>query len=163
MEAQTVGRRQVLRGAGVVAGGAAVATLGFAAPAIADDGSKHGGLLGAWRVTRQDEGGTPVAGFASFASGGVSLFQDINPVGPSFCGAFGEGDHSKFKATILSGSRAEEAFPGSPALTSEAHVEGTRHNDTITGTYSVTSFDAVTGDALGPPTPGTFTGTRIRA
>ncbi len=162
MEQQTVGRRQMLRGAGVVAGGVAVATIGLASPAKADDDAKRAGLLGAWKLDRQDDGGEPATGVATFASGGVALFQDINPVGPVFYGTFVEGKR-QFRSTILSGSRADEAFPGAPALTSEAHAEGTRHNDTISGTYSVTSFDAATGDALGPPTTGVFSGTRITA
>ena len=153
----------MLRGAGAVAGGVAVATIGLSSPAKADDGGRQGGLLGAWKLDRQDDGGEPATGVATFASGGVAQFQDINPVGPAFYGSFAEGKHNKFRSTILAGARADEAFPGAPALTSEVHAEGTRHKDTISGTYSVESFDAATGDSLGPPTPGTFSGTRMRA
>lgn len=164
METQAIGRRQILRGAGAVAGGVAVATVGLAAPVKADDGDQHGGLLGAWRITRQDDGDpTTVAGIASFAAGGVALYQDINPAGPHFAGAFAQGRHRKFRSTIISGSPADEAFPGAPALTQEVHTEGTRDHDTISGTYSATASDAATGESLGPPLTGTFTGTRIEA
>ena len=164
METQAIGRRQILRGAGVAAGTVAVATVGLTATASADDGDRGGGLLGAWMITRQDDGDTAmITGVASFAAGGVALFMDINPAGPSFAGAFAQHDHKMFKSTIISGSKADEAFPGAPALTQEVHTEGTRDRDTISGTYSATAFDATSGDPLGPPLTGKFTGTRIVA
>ena len=164
METQAIGRRQMLRGAGIAAGGVAVATVGMAAPAKADDGDKNGGLLGAWMITRQDDGDSRmITGVASFAAGGVALFQDINPAGPAFAGAFKQGDHKKFRSTIISGSNADVAFPGAPALTQTVHTQGTRDHDMISGTYSAVASDAATGDPLGPPLTGTFTGIRIEA
>jgi hypothetical protein len=115
-------------------------------------------------VTRQDDGDTAtIAGIASFAAGGVALYMDTNPAGAAFAGAFAQGDHRMFRSALFSGSKADEAFPGAPALTQEVHTEGMRDHDMISGTYSALAFDAATGDPLGPPLTGTFTGTRIVA
>jgi len=115
MESEQVGRRQLLRGAGAAVGGAAIVTAGVAAPAAADDGGKNGGLLGAWMVTRTDDAdGTTAIGVAGFASGGVVVFQDVNPSGPAFTGAFAQRGRRRFRVRLLSGSAANEAFPDTP-------------------------------------------------
>ena len=164
MRMQPVGRRQMLRGVGAAAGGVAITTLGLTSSAKADDSDDHRALLGAWMVIRQDDGDTATTtGVASFAAGGVACYQDINPVGPTFFGAFAQTNHHKFRSTIISGSKADEPFPGVPALTQLVQTTGTRDNDTIAGTYTATATDAATGEVLGTPLTGTFTGTRIGA
>lgn len=53
MTERTLGRREVLRGAGVAAGGVALTGLGAAA-AVADDDEGRG-LSGSWLATRHDD------------------------------------------------------------------------------------------------------------
>ena len=141
----------------------AAATIGLAAPAKADDGGKHAGLLGAWMITRRDDSdGSTATGVASFATGGIALYQDMNrPAQPS--------PERSSRTTENSGRRSSPApkptkySPGSPALTQEVHTHGTRDNDPISGTYQGTATDATNGDPVGLPVTGTFTGTRIIA
>jgi len=42
-------------------------------------------------------------------------------------------------------------------------ANGSQDEDTISGTYSATATDAATGEQIGAPATGTFTGTRITA
>jgi hypothetical protein len=56
MSERTLGRREVLLGAGVATGGIALTGLG-AAPAAAKEDEGHG-LSGSWMVTRHDDGFT---------------------------------------------------------------------------------------------------------
>lgn len=111
MGEQSLGRRQVLRGAGVVAAGGAAVTavtgLGLASPAMASDDGGSGGLAGSWMVIRQDDGDpTEVQAVFSFAGGGVFVEHDILPAGPPFTGTWARGSGGRFRATIWSG------FPG---------------------------------------------------
>ena len=165
MRTEPVGRRQVLRGVGAAAGGVAITTLGVTSSAKAGEvNDDHSALLGAWLVTRHDDGDSVTTqGVAIFAAAGIGLFQDLNPAGPTFFGAFAENGHRKFRSTLMSGSRANEPFPGIPALTQLVQTHGTRDKDTISGTYTATATDAATGEVLGTPLTGTFTGTRIIA
>ena len=105
MGEQSLGRRQVLRGAGVVAAGGAAVTavtgLGLASPAMASD-DDGGGLTGSWMVTRQDDGDpTQVQAVFSFAGGGVFVEHDILPAGPPFTGTWARRDGGRFRATFL--------------------------------------------------------------
>jgi hypothetical protein len=84
MSEGTIARRQVLRGAGIVAGGVAVTGVGLATPAMANENEK-GGLTGSWLVTRQDDGDrTQVqAVSASLAVKSSSSTTSIPPAHPS--------------------------------------------------------------------------------
>lgn len=162
MRTQPLGRRQILQGAGAAASGVAIATLGLTSSVKADDNDDHRALLGAWMITRLDDGDTATTtGVASFVAGGVAFYQDINPVGPAFVGAFAQSNQNRFRSTIISGSRADEPFPGVPALTQVVQTTGRRDKDAVSGTYTATATDAATGEVLGTPLTGTFTGIRI--
>lgn len=141
MEEHTIGRRRVLRGAGVAAGGVAVTTVGLASPALADGGG-HGRLSGSWLVVRQDDGDpTEVQVVFSFADGGVFITHDINPAGPPFTGSWERRDGHRFRATIWSGFPGEEG-PGSPGVVVRVRLRGRVNDGVLSGTYRVTVFDA---------------------
>ena len=164
MGEQSLGRRQVLRGAGVVvAGGAAVTAvtgLGLASPAMAsDDGG--GGLAGSWMVTRQDDGDpTEVQAVFSFAGGGVFVEHDILPAGPPFTGTWARGSGGRFRATIWSGFPGEGG-PGSPGVAVRVQLVGRLAHRTIPGTSTPTVFHS-SGAPLESNT-GRFSGHPISA
>jgi hypothetical protein len=163
MGEQSLGRRQVLRRAGVVAAGGAAVTavtgLGLATPAMASDGG-DGGLTGSWMVTRQDDGDpTRIKAVFSFAGGGVFVEHDILPAGPPFTGTWARGDGGRFRATIWSGFPGEG--PGSPGVAVRVRLVGRLEHRTISGTYTATVFDS-TGAAVESNT-GKFSGQPINA
>jgi hypothetical protein len=161
MDERTLGRRQVLRGAGAAAaGGAAVAGLGLASPAMASDDA-GGGLTGSWMITRQDDGDpTEVQAVLSFAAGGVVVEHDIGPAGPPFTGTWARRSGGRFRATFWSGFPGEGG-PGSPGVTVRVRLVGRVEHRTISGTYTVAVFDA-TGAQIDSAT-GSFTGRPINA
>lgn len=160
MGERTLGRRQVLGGAGVVAaGGAAVAGLGLASPAMASDDG--GGLTGSWMITRQDDGDpNKVQAVLSFAGGGVIVEHDISPAGPPFTGTWARRAGGRFRATFWSGFPGEGG-PGSPGVTVRVRVVGRVEHRTISATYAVAVFDPI-GAQIDSAT-GTFSGTPINA
>ena len=85
MAQRVIDRRQVLRGAGVAAGGAAVGAFAFAAPASAND-TGSGKLAGSWLIIRQDDGSpdrvTAVLSFAQRPSPGNFYTRLLHLVGP---------------------------------------------------------------------------------
>ena len=144
MGEQSVGRRQVLRRAGVVAAGGAAVTavtgLGLASPAMASDNG-DGGLTGSWMIIRQDDGDpTRVQAVLSFAGGGVVVEHDIMPAGPPFTGTWARRDGGRFHATFWSGFPGEG--PGSPGVSVRVQLVGRVAHRTISGTYTVTVFDS---------------------
>ena len=160
MGEQSLGRRQVLRGAGVVAGGAAVTGLALASPAMASD-DDGGGLAGSWMVTRQDDGDpTEVQAVFSFAGGGVFVEHDILPAGPPFTGTWARRGGGRFRATFWSGFPGEGG-PGSPGVTVRVRLVGRVEHRTISGTYTATGFDP-TGAQVNSAT-GRFSGHPINA
>jgi hypothetical protein len=160
MDERTLGRRQVLRRAGVVTGGAAVAGLGMASPAIASD-DDGGGLAGSWMITRQDDGDpTEVQAVLSFAAGGVAIEHDIGPAGPPFTGTWARRGRASFRATFWSGFPGEGG-PGSPGVTVRVRLVGRVEHRAISGTYTVAVFDP-TGAQIESAT-GRFTGRPINA
>ena len=164
MGEQSLGRRQVLRGAGVVAAGGAAVTavtgLGLASPAMASDDGGSGGLAGSWMVTRQDDGDpTEVQAVFSFAGGGVFVEHDIQPAGPPFTGTWARGSGGRFRATIWSGFPGEG--PGSPGVAVRVRLVGRLEHRTISGTYTATVFDP-TGAPVESNT-GRFSGHPISA
>ena len=162
MGEHVMGRRQVLRGAGVAAGGVAIAGFAMASPAMASDDS-HGGLNGSWMVTRQDDGDPQkVMLVLSLAGGNVIISHDINPAGPPFTGTWAQrDDNNGFRATFWTGLAG--GGPGSgPGPTIRVVLEGRVQHHTMSGTYTGTVFDPTTGDEIQTIT-GSFTGTRINA
>lgn len=160
MSERSMGRRQVLLGAGVAAGGVALTGLG-AAPAVADEDKGHG-LSGSWLVTRQDDppgDPTMVKAVFSFADGDVFVEHDINPAGPPFTGTWAERRHDEFTATIWSGFAGG---PGGAGPTIRVRLRGSANRDTLSGTYDFAVFDPAT-DAEVDSGTGTFSGSRIDA
>jgi len=160
MSERTVGRRQVLRGAGVAAGGVAVAGLGLASPAMASE-NDNGGLAGSWLITRQDDGDpAKTQAVLSFAGGGVVVEHDIQPAGPPFTGTWARRDDDRFRATFWSGFPGQGG-PGSPGDTVRVRLMGRVEDGRLSGTYTVAVFDP-TGAQVFAGT-GSFSGRRINA
>jgi hypothetical protein len=147
----------MLRGAGVAAGGVAIASVGLGSPALA---KSNNGVAGSWMIVHQDEADpTPVRAVISFADGGVFVSHDISPAGPPFTSSRErEGGH-RFRATFLSGFAGDG--PGSSGPTIRIRATGRVEHDSISGTFTFTVF-APTGEEL-ESADGTFTGTRIEA
>src|SRR6185437_2355530 len=165
MGASVIGRRELLRGAGVAAAGAAVGGLGFAAPSMAsdEDHGDNGSVLGSWLITRQDKGTpTPTTGVLSFAVGGVFVSHDIQPAGPPFTGTW-TGNASGFRATFWTGQTTGPQ-PGQPGVTIRVHItNGHLAHGEISGSYV---FDVFLPDGTEPPGQngsGSFSGKRITA
>jgi hypothetical protein len=145
MAEHVIGRRQVLRGAGVAAGGAAVGAVAFAGPASAspEGHGGHGKLSGSWLIVRQDDGTTTTTtGVLSFAAGNVMIEHDINPAGPPFSGTW-EGHDGRLKATLWSGASGNG--PNQPGPTLRVRLRGQVRRGNLTGTYTFTAFDPTTG------------------
>jgi hypothetical protein len=156
-EERTLGRRQILRGAGV-ATGVAVAGLGFAAPASASD-DRGASLSGSWMIVRQDDGSPDkIKAVVSFAAGSVIITHDIDPAGPPFTGTWAAGEDNQFRATFWTGQMG--GGPNQPAATVVVKLRGRRSGrNKISGTYT---FTATAG--LGTQTgTGKFTGSPITA
>jgi hypothetical protein len=159
MGAPTIGRRDVLRGAGVAAAGAAVGGLGLASPALASEDKGHG-LLGSWMITRQDTGDpTKVMAVVSFAAGNVIVVHDIQPAGPPFSGTWASRGE-RFRATFWSGQAGMGPDSPGPSIRvriTDGHVE----RGAISGTYTVAVFDPTGAES--PGGTGSFTGKPITA
>ena len=161
MGERTIGRREMLRGTGVVVTGVAVGGMGMASPALAHDGhdTRHQ-LTGSWMIQRRDNG-TPtwVAAVLSFTAGNVLISHDINPPGPPFTGQWAQHGRS-FKGTIWTG-QLEGQGPTAPAVTIEVHISGRLDDDmdSMSGSYTFTVRDAKTGAVLPASQGGTGTGT----
>ena len=137
MSDQAIGRRQVLLGSGVAAGGAAIAGIGLASPALAGDDDRGHRLTGSWLVTRQDDVSPgPVLVVVSFAGGKVVISQDIRPSGPPFLGTWVERARGRFRATGWTYSTVPE-LPG----TVEVRLKGRLADGTISGRYVGTFYD----------------------
>lgn len=161
MTVRTLGRRDILLGAGAAAGAVAMVGAG-ASPAMADNERSIRAVLGGWLINRHDNppgDTTPVQATVSFAAGGVFATQDIAPVGAPGMGSWAKSGHNAFEATFWSGSPAED---GQPAVTVLVKVTGSVHDDTISGTYSYQGFLAGTSTMIFTGT-GSFTGVRIQA
>ena len=161
MAQRVIDRRQVLRGAGVAAGGAAVGAFAFAAPASAND-TGSGKLAGSWLIIREDDGSPDrVAAVLSFAGGDVMIEHDINPAGPPFTGTWQrDGDH-RFRTTFWSGQAGEG--PGQPGPTLQVRLRGQIKNGNLTGSYTFTAFDPATGAPLQSGTGKVLSGHLIQA
>ncbi|MGZ4590023.1 MAG: hypothetical protein ACXV3C_11350 [Actinomycetes bacterium] len=160
MTEHTMGRREMLMGAGVAAGGVALTGLG-ASPAMASDHA-HDQLTGSWLIVHQDDppgDTTPVTAVASFAGGGVIINHDINPAGPPFTGTWARNGN-RFRATLWSGFSSGGA-PDAPSSTIRVRIRGRLKNDSISGTAAFAVFDPA--GKVAQSGTGTFRGTRIEA
>lgn len=156
---QLMGRRRVLQGAGVAAGGAIGASLGLSSPALADNGEGED-FLGSWMVIRQDDGDPAETTLVfSFAAGNVVVTHDIDPAGPPFTGTWTTDGAKRFRATFWAGFPGNQG-PGSPGTTVRVQTTGRVHRGTLSGTYIVTIFAA--GQEVDRLT-GAFSGSRIDA
>ena len=157
MSENAMGRRQALRGAGIAAGGVAIAGMATT-PALADDN----GLLGSWMSVRQDDGSPDkVRLVLSFAGGGVFVSHDISPAGPPFTGTWARHGKS-FRATFWTGFPGEEG-PESVGPTVRVRLVGTLKHGKISGTYRVTVFAPGSATEVLESITGKFSGRRIDA
>jgi hypothetical protein len=161
MKGSVIGRRDVLRGAGVVAAGATIGTLGIASPALATE-DRGNNLSGSWLITRQDKGSpTTTKAVLSLALGDVIVVHDIQPAGPPFTGTWRNAGPG-FRATFWTGSTGEA--PGEPGPTIRVRITSGRvTRGMISGSYV---FDVFLPDGTLAPDQsgsGTFTGNRIIA
>ncbi|HSR24864.1 MAG TPA: hypothetical protein VLW53_15025 [Candidatus Eisenbacteria bacterium] len=163
MAAHALGRRELLTGAGVAAGGVALAGLG-ATPAVASTGDDHGDLTGSWLIVHQDDppgDPTKVQAVVSFAAGGVLISHDIHPAGPPITGTWARRSHSGFAGTMWTGFAGEGPNSG-PGPTLRIRIRGRRDHDRISGTFRLAVFDPASGQQVESGT-GTFSGSRITA
>jgi hypothetical protein len=166
MAGRAIDRRNVLRGAGFAAGGAAIGALGFATPAAAtgqgNQGEGGGSLSASWLIIRQDDGTpTTVTGVLSFASGNVMVEHDINPAGPPFTGTWAFLGNGRFRATFWSGQSGQG--PNQPGPTLQVRLTGQVKRGNLTGSYTFTAFDPTTGAEIQTGTGKILSGHRIDA
>lgn len=165
MGERTLGRREVLMGAGVAAGGVALTGLGAVPAAAKDGGDRHGrnDLSGSWLVTRADDppgDPTNVKAVFSFAAGAVMVEHDIMPAAAPFSGTWEQRHGDQFKATIWSGVAGGPN--GEPGPTIRVRLRGSQEHNEISGTYDFTVFDPLT-EAVVDSGTGSFSGTPIEA
>jgi hypothetical protein len=159
MAEESLGRRNVLRNAGVAAGGVVLGGATLASPAYA--GGRHrGSVEGSWRVLVSNDDGSRTDSVVSFAAGGVCIVHDISPAGPPFTGTWRAGHHGSFRATVLTGTPGEGG-PGTPGVVIVLRLEGAAQHESLSGsfTFRVTAPDGsevATGS-------GTFEGPRVEA
>jgi hypothetical protein len=159
MSENAVGRRQALRGAGIAAGGVAIAGLATTTPAMAGNDN---GLLGSWMCVRQDDGTTDMIRLVlSFAGGGVIIEHDISPAGPPFTGTWSSKGKS-FRATFWTGFPGEQG-PESVGPTVRVQLRGALSHGTISATYRFTVFAPGSTTEVVDSGTGTLTGRRISA
>ena len=154
-----IGRRSMLRNAGIAAGVAALAKVVATAPTDAAES-----ISGSWMIDRQDESTpSPIRGVFSFAGGGVVTYIDIAPAngGAPAMGTWASSDDGSFRATFWAGGDADPAT-NTPSFTAEARAVINVDADTMSGTYVNSIFDPAT-DATLAVLNGTFTGSRIVA
>jgi len=159
MSENAVGRRQALRGAGIAAGGVAIAGLATATPAMADNDN---GLLGSWMCVRQDDGSPDkIRLVLSFADGGVIVSHEISPAGPPFTGTWSRRGKS-FQATFWSGFPGEQG-PDSVGPTVRVQLKGMLSHGRISATYRFTVFAPGSESQVIDSGTGKVTGRRISA
>jgi len=164
MTEHVIDRRNVLRGAGIAASGAAIGAVGFAGPASASSRGHdhHGSLSGSWLIVREDDGTTTeVTAVLSFAAGGVIISHDINPAGPPFTGTWESSEDHRFEATFWTGTAG--GGPNQPGQTIRVNLRGRVRDDDLTAGYRFTVFDQATGDVLATGTGKVLSGRRIDA
>ncbi|GAA1586778.1 MULTISPECIES: hypothetical protein [Kribbella] len=159
MSENAIGRRQALRGAGIAAGGVAVAGLATATPALADSG---GGLLGSWMCVRQDTGSPDkIRLVLSFAGGGVVVSHDISPAGPPLTGTW-SSEGKSFRLTMWTGQAGDQG-PDSVGPTIRVRAWGSVSHGRLTAKYQVTVYAPGSETQVVDSGTGTVTGRRITA
>ena len=152
MTEDSVGRRNLLRGAGVAAaGGVALSGVALASPASA--GEFHDDVSGSWRVNVHNDNGDETVSITSFAAGYVCIIHDISPAGPPFTGTWRPGRDGSFRATVLTGTP--------DGMVIELKLRGRVRHDEIRGsfTFSVTDQSGTEVDSGS----GTFDGVPVEA
>jgi hypothetical protein len=157
MSEDTVGRRSILRSAGVAAGGAALGGVAVASPASAAEHRGDRDLSGSWLVDVHNDDGEESVSVLSFAGGDVCIVHDISPAGPPFTGTWRSGRRGWFRATVLTGFPGEDGAPG-PVVTLK--LEGAARHDRIRGSFTFRVTAA--GEELATGS-GTFDGRRVKA
>lgn len=117
-----VARRNVLRSAGVAAGGLVVSGVALAPPATAEKHAPDRDVSGSWRVNVHNDDGSESISVLSFAASEVCVVHDISPAGPPFTGTWRSGAHDSFRATVLTGTPGDG--PGSPGPVIELRLRG---------------------------------------
>ena len=162
MEESMVGRRHVLRGAGIVVGGAAATSLAFASPALAGGEHDDDRLEGSYMITRTDDGSpSSITSVFSLAGGGVLINKDIDPPDTHSTGSWAATGRGRFRSTFWTGFAAD-ASTGAPALTARVRATGRVQHGSISGIYDVSFFLVPTGEEVFTVT-GTYAGSRIAA
>jgi len=159
MNDDTLGRRSVLRNAGIAAGGAVLGGVALASPASATEGHDHNDVAGSWRVDVHNDNGDETDSIVSFAGGGVCVVHDISPAGPPFTGSWRPGRYGSFKATVLTGTAG--GGPGSPGVVIELKLRGSVRHGRVTGSFTFRVLDP-DGNELDTGS-GTFEGVRVEA
>ncbi|MGZ0151384.1 hypothetical protein ACXJJ3_30320 [Kribbella sp. WER1] len=158
MSENAIGRRQALRGAGIAAGGVAVAGLA-ATPALADSGD---GLQGSWMCVRQDTGSPDkIRLVLSFAGGGVVVSHDISPASAPFTGAWSSQGKS-FRLTMWTGQAGNQG-PTSVGPTIRVRAWGSVAHGQLTAKYQVTVYAPMSTTQVIDSGTGTVSGRRITA
>lgn len=161
MDRRGMPRREALRNAGLLAGGAAIGGLALASPADADD-SRERGLTGSWMITRR-QAGEPEDSIAvlSLAAGGVAINHDILPAGPPFTGTWA-GHGREFRATLWTGFPGDSG-PGSRGPALRVTARGRLRGGEISGTYEGVVYASGISGPAAETFRGSFTGRRIDA
>jgi len=159
MTESSVGRRSVLRGAGMAAGGVALRGVAVASPATAAERNGDRDVSGSWRVDVHDDDGEESQSVISFAAGDVCIVHDIAPAGPPFTGTWREGRHGSFRVTVLTGTAGEG--PDSPGVIVELKLRGAVRRHRISGSFTFRVTDAEGTELFSGS--GTFDGKRIQA
>src|SRR3954454_3746565 len=159
MGEDSVGRRNVLRGAGVTAGGVALSGVALASPASAGESHSEGHLSGSWRTNVHNDDGDESVSILSFAAGQVCVVHDISPAGPPFTGTWRASRHGSFRATVLTGTPGDG--PGSAGTIIELKLRGAVRHHRVRGSFTFRVTDAT--DKVLATGSGTFDGRRIEA
>ena len=155
-----VGRRSLLRSAGIAAGGSVLGGVAVASPAAASGRRSDRDVSGSWLVDVHNDDGDDSVSVLSFAAGDVCVVHDISPAGPPFTGTWRAGRHGSFRATVLTGTPGEGG-PGSAGAVIELKLRGAVRHDRVAGTFTFTVSDPA-GNELARGS-GTFEGRPIRA
>jgi hypothetical protein len=159
MGEDSVGRRNVLRGAGVAAGGVALSGVALASPASAGESHGDGRLSGSWRVNVHNDDGDESVSVISFAAGQVCVVHDISPAGPPFTGTWRSSRHGSFRATVLTGFAGDG--PNAPGPVIELKLMGKVRHGQLSGSFTFRVTDPAGNEV--DSGSGTFDGERIEA
>ena len=153
MTEDSVGRRHLLRGAGVAAGGVALSGVALASPASAGEFHDDQEVSGSWRVNVHNDNGDESVSILSFAAGDVCIVHDISPAGPPFTGTWRPGRDGSFRATVLTGTP--------DGMVIELKLRGRVRHGEIRGSFTDTVTDP-SGNVVESGS-GTFDGTPVEA